>query len=180
MTAMLLGALIIFCLRVIDVSIGTVRVLFVMRGKKWVAAGLGLCESAIFITAMAQVVRDMTPVKMIGYAMGYAAGILVGITIEQWIAAGQVMVRVVSGTKSVELRDRLWKEGYGLTAVRGEGREQEVHILFIVSQRKSTTMLLKLINEVDPHAFVTVDAVSQAIGGYMRPGALQSAMGMKK
>lgn len=177
---MFFGALIIFCLRVLDVSIGTLRVLFVMRGKKWVAAGLGLCESGIFITAMAQVVKDMSPMKMVGYAMGYAAGILVGITIEQWIAAGQVTVRVVSRTKSVELRDRLRAEGYGLTSVRGEGREQEVHILFIVSQRKSTDTILRLVDEVDPQAFVTVDAISQAIGGYMRPGALQSAMAVKK
>lgn len=175
-----LGALFIFMLRVVDVSIGTLRVLFVMRGKKWVAAGLGLFESAILITAMSQVIKNLNTPKIVGYAAGYAAGILVGISIEQWIAAGQVMVRVISKERATALRDRLFAEGFGVTTVRGEGREAEVLVLFIVSQRRRTDAMLKTIRDMDPHAFVTIDAINLAIGGYMRSSAMSSLMSLKK
>lgn len=178
--SILLGALLIFVLRVVDVSIGTLRVLFVMRGKKWIAACLGLCESAIFITAMSKVVRDLTTPKMFGYAAGYAAGILVGISIEQWIAAGQVQVRIVSRANASTLRDRLRDAGFGVTAVRGEGRDDEVLILFVVCLRKRTQAVLDMVKEVDAHAFVTIDAINQAIGGYVRSSALASPMALKK
>jgi uncharacterized protein YebE (UPF0316 family) len=175
-----LAALLIFGLRVTDVSIGTLRMLFVMRGMKWVAAGLGLVESAIFITAMSQVMRDMSPPKMIGYAAGYAVGILVGITIEQWIAAGQVMIRVISKSHAELLRDTLRAEGFGVTAVRGEGREDQVLILFVVCKRRRTEPLLRIIRTIDKEAFVTIDSISLAIGGYMRQGAMTSALALKK
>ena len=178
--AIFLGALFIFCLRVIDVSVGTLRMLFVMRGMKWVAASLGLVESAIFITAMAKVMQDLTAPKMIGYAAGYAGGILVGISIEQWIAAGQVMARVISKSHAEQLRDTLRAAGFGVTAVRGEGRADEVLILFVVCERKRTEPLLRLVREVDKEAFVTIDSISLAIGGYMRQGAMTSALALKK
>ena len=178
--AILLSALFIFCLRVIDVSIGTLRVLFVMRGSKWAAAALGLVEASIFILAISHVMKDLSGPKMIAYAAGYSCGILVGISIEQWIAAGQVMVRVISKSHAEPLRDRLRAEGFGVTTVRGEGRDHEVMILFIVSARKRTQSLLKIAHEVDPQAFVTIDSISMAIGGYMRQGAMSSAMAVKK
>ena len=180
MMSILLGALFIFSLRVIDVSIGTLRVLYVMRGHKWIAAGLGLVESAIFITAMSQVVANLNAPKMIGYAAGYAAGILVGISIEQWIAAGHVLARIISRSEATVLRDRLFSEGYGVTAVRGEGHEADVQILFIVSPRRRTDALAKTVKSVDPQAFVTIDAISQAIGGYLRPSALAGRLSLKK
>jgi uncharacterized protein YebE (UPF0316 family) len=177
--SILLGALLIFSLRVVDVSIGTVRVLFVMRGKKWVAAGLGVLEAGVFITAMTQVFKDMSPPKMVGYAAGYAVGILVGISVEQWIAAGQVMLRVISMTHPHELRDRLRREGFGVTAVRGEGRQAEVLILFVVIQRKHTEKVLELIKSIDVNSFVTIDAITEAIGGYI-PWSSPSPFAIKK
>ena len=117
---------------------------------------------------------------MVGYAAGYAVGILVGISVEQWIAAGQVMLRVISKTHPQVLRDTLRNDGFGVTAVRGEGRQAEVLILFVVIQRKHTDKVLTLIKSVDAAAFVTIDSITEAIGDYIRPWASPSALSMKK
>jgi uncharacterized protein YebE (UPF0316 family) len=176
----LLGALLIFAMRVLDVSVGTIRVLFVMRGRKWTAAILGLFEAAIFVAAVSKVVTDLDLGKMVGYAAGYATGVLVGISIEQWIGAGQVVVRIITREHAVALRDRLFAEGFGVTAVRAEGRQREVLLLFIVCHRRRADALMTIADEIDPSAFVTVDEVSEAFGGYMRPMAVRGLGFLKK
>jgi uncharacterized protein YebE (UPF0316 family) len=165
----LLGALAIFSLRVIDVSLGTVRSLFTIRGQRAVAAGLGLIESGVFIFAVSRVIGSagQNPWKMLGYACGFATGTVLGITIERWIASGTVLLRVISPKHAVRMRATLLNEGFGVTAVRGEGREGEVVILFVVAKRKRGKTALRLVNEIDPDSFVTVEPVSQAIGGYI-------------
>jgi len=114
---LLLGALKIFLLRVGDVSIGTVRVLFSMRGKRWVAAGLGLFESGIFVTAIASVFKDLNsnPWKMLGYAAGFAAGTFLGISIEQWIGSGTIMARILTRLAPEALTDVLRAQEFGVT-----------------------------------------------------------------
>src|SRR5205085_10191130 len=94
---LLLGALEICLLRVSGVSSGTVRVLFSMRGSRWTAAGLGLFESGIFVTAIASVFRHLdNRWNMAGYAVGFAAGTFLGITIEQWLGPGTIMARILT------------------------------------------------------------------------------------
>jgi uncharacterized protein YebE (UPF0316 family) len=163
-----LAALLIFALRVTDVSIGTLRVLYAVRGRRLVAAGLGFFESAVFIFAISSAMRDIHPAKMIAYACGFAAGNYVGITIERWIASGTILARVVTRTGQTPallaaLRDR----GFGVTTIHGSGQHGDVELFFVVAPRKRERELLHLIEEIDPHAFVTLDAVHRALGGYL-------------
>ncbi|HEX2973025.1 MAG TPA: DUF5698 domain-containing protein [Tepidisphaeraceae bacterium] len=163
----LLGALLIFVLRITDVSLGTLRVLYMVRGQRLKAAGLGLVESSIFIFAISRVLAEVSYPKMFGYAGGFAMGTLLGVTIEEWIASGFILVRIISREKGAQLRQRLRDEGFGVTTVRGEGREGELLILFVVALRRRGDELLGVVKEIDANAFVTVDSVNRAIGGYL-------------
>src|SRR5436305_850946 len=143
MLLLLLGALKIFALRVLDVSIGTVRVLFAMNGRRWVAAGLGLIESGIFVVAIAGVFSDLhNPWKMAGYAAGFATGTFLGISIEQWIGSGTIMARILSRTATAALSTALRERGFGVTVLSGEGRAGEIHVLLILAPRRRTHELL--------------------------------------
>lgn len=167
----ILGALLIFLLRITDVSIGTLRVLYMVRGQRLKAAMFGLVESSIFIFAISRVFAEVSYSKMLGYACGFATGTLVGVTIEEWIASGYILVRIISRALGPELRQRLRDGGFGVTMVRGEGREGDLLILFVVALRRRGNELLGIIKETDPNAFITVDSVSRAIGGYLPPVA---------
>ena len=173
-----LGALQIFLLRVCDVSIGTVRSLFAIRGRRFVAASLGFLESGIFVTAIARIFKDLAdPWKMLGYAAGFAAGTFLGITIEQWIGSGTIMVRILTRLAPEALSEMLRERGFGVTVLSGEGREGEVRMFFVVAPRRRTKELLALASSHDPQAFVTVDSVNHAAGGYV---ASASAVSVRK
>lgn len=165
----LLGALQIFLLRICDVSIGTVRVLFAMRGMRWIASALALAESAIFVTAISRVFKGATdPWKMAGYACGFGAGTFLGITIERWIGSGTILARIVTKPLCAQgVAAALRAHAFGVTVTQGEGREGDVSLLFVVAPRRRTDELLRLTREHDPDAFVTVDTVNHAEGGYV-------------
>ena len=164
----ILGALLIFGLRICDVSIGTLRSLYVVRGVRRVAVPLAFLESLIWIFAMSKIMGQITggsAVNMFAYAGGFAVGTLVGITVERWIASGWILVRII--TKEDALTPAIREHDFGVTAVHGEGRYGEQCILFIVTPRRRGRELLDLVRATDKHAFVTVDAVNTAMGGYL-------------
>jgi uncharacterized protein YebE (UPF0316 family) len=161
----LLTSLLIFCLRVTDVSMGTVRVLYAMRGRRFVAMGLGFIESMIFILALSRVASFDSFWKMLAYAGGFATGNFMGITIERWIASGTILARIV--VKHAVLIAGLREAGFGVTVTQGEGREGDVALLLVVAPRKRERELLGVIEKLDPEAFVTIDAVNHAQGGFL-------------
>lgn len=179
MLSVLLGALLVFSLRVCDVSLGTVRTLFTVRGRRYAAAGIALVESMIYLVAVASVLRgEMTWPNMIGYAAGFAAGLIVGVAVEEWIASGHVVIRVISRERPFDLVETLRNDGFGVTVVRGEGRDGEVPILFVMASRTRGRAALRMVRDADPRAFVTVDPIHKAIGGHL-PGAAATG-GMRK
>jgi uncharacterized protein YebE (UPF0316 family) len=164
----ILGALLIFFLRLCDVSLGTLRSLYVVRGDRRWATPLAFCESLIWVFAIAKIMKELDAghsYNMLAYAGGYAAGCFVGITIERWIASGWVLVRII--TKNEALTTAIRARDFGVTQVTAEGRQGEQQILFIVARRRRGDELLELVRKEDEQAFVTVDAVNTAMGGYM-------------
>ena len=168
LVAAALGGLLILAARVCDVSLGTLRTIYMLRGRRLTASSLAVFESAIFITAISAVLSGGVmhePFKVIGYVLGFATGVFVGMTIEQRIASGWTLVRVVERDRHHELAERLRGEGEAVTSVAGEGRDGPSPILFAVIRRKRTPGVLRAIREVAPQAFVTLDSVGQAING---------------
>jgi uncharacterized protein YebE (UPF0316 family) len=162
-------ALLIFCMRIADVSIGTIRTIYTIRGNRVVSACLGVIESGIWVLAISKAVKLMehNPWAIVGWAFGFGAGSFVGITIEKWIGTGHILMRVISLGHSRELRDALLKEDVGVTVLPGQGRTGEVNVLFIVAPRRRGKDLLTTVQQIDGEAFITIDSISQAIGGYM-------------
>lgn len=167
-------ALLIFVLRVTDVSIGTLRMLYAMRGRRLLAAGLGLIESGVFIFAISSALAGAAqdPWKMVGYALGFATGTYLGMTLESWIASGTLMARIISKHHSHALVDALHVAGFGFTSVEGRGRELAVLVVFVVFPRKRAKELTRVICNVDADAFVTTANVNTARGGYLSNYAL--------
>jgi uncharacterized protein YebE (UPF0316 family) len=164
----LLGALLIFCLRLCDVSLGTLRSLYVVRGDRRVAVPLAFVESLVWIIAISRIMAEVTNgnyYNMLAYAGGFACGTLIGMTLEQWIASGWILVRIIS--KDEELTPVIRSHDFGVTELQGEGRHGEQAILFIVAPRRRGNELLERVREKDPDAFVTIDAVNTPMGGYL-------------
>ena len=162
------GALVIFCLRIVDVSADTMRVIFTIRGKRGIAATLGFLQALVWIFAVGNAVKHLdSTLHVLGYAGGYAMGTWVGITIEQAIAYGVATVRVVSKTAGVEIADALRQRGFGVTEYPGFGRDGTVEIVNSVVQRSHVPEVLKLVVQWDPDAFVTVEEPKVLRGGSM-------------
>jgi uncharacterized protein YebE (UPF0316 family) len=175
----LLGALLIFSLRIVDVSIGTLRVMYMVRGERAKTVPLAFVESGVWVFAITRIVKQVdNPLNMLAFAAGYAAGTMVGMTLERWIASGHILVRVISDKADHgELLGAIRGAGFGVTVVHGQGRAGEQAILFVVALRRRGRELLDLIRRLDDDAFVTVDPVSRAIGGYLPASA---AAGLRK
>lgn len=171
-------AILIFLLRICDVTIGTVRVLYTVRGKRVVSMILGFIESLVWIFAISRLMKTVNenPINMVAWAIGFATGTAVGITLEKWIASGEVLIRIISVFHSRELRAMLREMGFGVTAVEGEGKDGSVLILFVVTPRKRGKEVIQTIERVDPDAFMTVEPVSHAIGGYLPESASPASL----
>jgi uncharacterized protein YebE (UPF0316 family) len=161
-----IGALLIFCLRIVDVSCDTMRVIFAIRGKRGIAACLGFFQALIWIFAVGNAVKYLDSwLHILGYATGYAAGTMVGITIERAVAYGLTAVRIVSRHGGVEIAEALRERGYGVTEFAGYGREGGVEIVNSVVQRAHLDEVMQIIDRFDPQAFVTVEEPKILRGG---------------
>jgi uncharacterized protein YebE (UPF0316 family) len=163
------NALLIFCLRLTDVSMGTVRVIMVTRGmKKW-AALLGFVEVSIWVVAISRVLGNIDTVwNVIGYAGGFACGTLVGMWIEGKLALGHIEVHIVSMTKGQAIADRIRAAGYGATLLQAQGKAGPVYMVNVVAPRKQAKNILRLVNEVDARSFVTIEEARRVVRGYRR------------
>ena len=156
-----LATFFIFTLRVIDQSLGTMRALYVNKGKPYHAALLGFIESIIWILAISQVIRDIEdPLLVIGYAAGFAAGTILGSYMEQTIGIGSIVVKVFASVESPSVAQHLRDEGYGVTVINGEGKDGAVRIYWCIIPRRKLKSVLKLISKVNPDAYVTTDSAN--------------------
>ncbi len=152
------GPLIIFGLRIVDVSLATLRMLMVMRGRKQIAPLIGFVEVLIWIFAVGTAIRYLhSPLHLIGYAGGFAMGTLVGVWIEEKMALGMAAVRVMSQYGGSEIAGSLRQRGFGVTQFAAQGRDGHVEVLYTVLRRRDVSGVLKQVSRQDPHAFVTVE-----------------------
>lgn len=155
-----LSALGIFLLRIGDVSISSVRIVTLMRGRIWLAALMGFFESLFWVSAAAIVFANLdNPVRIIAFAAGFAAGTALGGHIERWLAMGTAFIRVVSSVDANPVADALRLNGYPVTVLNAEGRDGEVRVNFLVLPRRKVKDALAIVSEINPAAFVTVEDI---------------------
>lgn len=152
--------LFIFCARIIDVSLGTIRIILVSKGIRGLAAILGFIEVLIWIIAIGQIMQNLTNfLNYLGYAAGFATGTFVGVLIENKLSIGKVVIRIITKKDSTELLEFLLINNYHLTTMDAEGRFGNVKIIFLVLQRKEVPQLISIINRFNPNAFYTIEDV---------------------
>ena len=155
---LIFSALIIFSLRLADQSLGTMRTLLVSKNKPIYAALIGLVESAIWIVAISQVIKDIDDPILIGaYATGFAAGTILGTYIERIVGVGNIVVRVFTPSNSPSVAETLRDNGHGVTVIDGEGKEGPVKIYLCVIPRRKLKSVLGMIEEINPNAYITTD-----------------------
>ncbi|MDP3981100.1 MAG: DUF5698 domain-containing protein [Chlamydiota bacterium] len=169
MWTVLLNTLLIFILRVTDVSLGTMRVMLVTRGFRKGAALIGFVEITIWVIAISKVIGHLTHIAyIIGYSSGFAAGTLCGMWIIEKLSLGSVILRIISITKGADITKAIRDAGYGATLIRAEGLSGEVFLIDVVATRKQVGHLLKLTRDIDRKVFITIEETPQVIGGYQR------------
>jgi uncharacterized protein YebE (UPF0316 family) len=152
--------LLVFCARVIDVTLGTLRIIFISRGKKHIAPLLGFVEVFIWIAVVAQIVRGVNDlVTYLAYAAGFAAGNFVGMYIEDRLAIGTQVIRIIVPNGADPLTANLSAAGYGVTRVAGQGGSGPVTLVYTVVKRKDVFVVLSLIHQTHPHAFLSIEDV---------------------
>ena len=155
---LIFSALIIFSLRLADQSLGTMRALLVSKNKPIYAALIGLVESAIWIVAISQVIKDIDDtVLIVAYAAGFAAGTILGSYIERIVGVGNIVVRVFSPANSPSVAETLRDNGHGVTVIDGEGKDGPVKIYLCVIPRRKLKSVLNMIEEINPNAYITTD-----------------------
>ena len=167
MVEILLGAFLIMCMRICDVTIGTFRTLMVVQGKKYHAGVLGFFEVLIWIFAMKYIVQHMDNyLNLIFYAVGFGLGNILGITIEQKFAIGYVQLNIISKRHVAEIAAELRTSHFAATIVPAEGNNGSSSILLTIIRRKNQKAVIKLIESIDPKAFITVQH-SRPYRGYI-------------
>jgi uncharacterized protein YebE (UPF0316 family) len=162
-------ALTIFFLRVSDMTLDTLRVLVVMRGRKAIAWVLGFFQAAIFIVAISSVLSNVNNIlNVVGYAAGFATGNVVGMLIEEWLAIGHTHLSIISSRRGAAIADRLREDGYAVTELSGRGKDGTVTLLNCSVLRKNVDRVRKIINEVDDEAFITAEDVRPVRRGFWR------------
>jgi len=165
----ILGALVIFSLRICDVSIGTIRLIMITRNHRIQAAALGAAEVTIWLVAVSAVLGNVsTPWHVVGYAGGFATGTLVGMWIEGKLALGTVEVQVISLTSGKQIAQALRDAGWPATLYHAEGRSGDVSDVSCIIPRRQQASVIRLVDEIDPQCFVTIREARQILRGYRR------------
>lgn len=173
--------LLIFFARIVDVSIGTIRVILLSRGNRYVAPLLGFFEVIVWLTAISKVMQNLTNIVCyIAYGAGFAAGNYIGMLLESKLALGFQMVRIISTSPLQLIPTELRNEGYGVTTVEGRGASGPVHILFSVISRKKVNEFIKLVLSIEPNAFISIEDVRSSYAGYLQSTTRGDAFWLRK
>jgi uncharacterized protein YebE (UPF0316 family) len=164
-----LGAIFVFSMRVMDMACDTLRVLFVVRGKKKLSWVLGFAQSTIFIIAISKVLTNLdNPLTVIGYAAGFATGNVIGMYIEERLAIGHTSIRVVSSHRGTLVVEKLREAGFGVTEIPARGKDGMVTVLNLSVQRKDIDRVDTIVLETDPDAFITTEDMRPLRRGFWR------------
>lgn len=152
--------LLIFLARVSDVTIGTLRIVFVSKGFKFLAPILGFFEIFIWLIAMSKIFQNLDNwFYYVAYALGFATGNYVGLKIEERMALGYVNLRIITALSGEMLIKSLAKAGYGVTHIDAQGSQGDVNVIFCIVKRKCIDNITSLIKEHNPNAFYTIEDI---------------------
>ena len=163
--------------RILDVSVGTIRVIFVSRGYKNLAPALGFVEVIVWLLAIGQIMQQLDNfMSYIGYGAGFAAGNYFGIILVEKMSIGTVVVRIIPRKDVTKLIDKLREANYGVTSADAEGKTGPVKIIFSIVKKKDLPTALEIINTYSPNAFYTIEDVQKVNEGYFKESQKKKKM----
>ncbi|NLW45204.1 MAG: DUF2179 domain-containing protein [Syntrophomonadaceae bacterium] len=159
----------IFFARIIDVSLGTVRMILTIRGERYIAAIIGFFEIMVYVVALGKVLGSLDePIRLILYCLGFASGVIVGSWLEGVLALGYQGIQVIMDKDNQELAERLREEGYAVTTWKAEGLSGPKLVMELVVQRCMALKVAERIREYDEHAFIVFMEPKTFAGGYFK------------
>jgi uncharacterized protein YebE (UPF0316 family) len=155
--------ILIMIARIVDVSIGTLRIIFIAKRKVVLAPVLGFFEVLIWLLAIEQIFKNLNNVACyVAYAGGFGLGNYIGMILEKRLALGLEMIRIITKSHSTELINHLKSFGNGITIVDGHGSNGHVKIVFSVIPRKKMKEVITMVNSIEPSAYYTVENIDFA------------------
>jgi uncharacterized protein YebE (UPF0316 family) len=171
----------VFFARIADVTLGTLRIIFTARGKRKLAPLLGFVEVFIWVSVISEITKGAHNfAAYLAYAAGFAAGTYIGMYIEDKLALGMMVVRVILPASAPDLTAALRARGYGFTRVEAQGSQGAVRLIYVVINRKHLAEVADLIQSAHPNAFYTVEELRSAAHGVFpasAPGGLRVRKG---
>jgi uncharacterized protein YebE (UPF0316 family) len=159
--------LLIFLARIVDVSLSTVRMLLVVRGRRYLAAATGVMEATVHVAVLSRIVTNVRdPWRILAYGLGFASGTLLGRVLEERLSMGHVSLQVIPHEDSQdELLAAMRTMGYGVTVLEGRGMTGPKMVMLVSADRKTLPRLTSLIEEFSPGCFITVLETRAVQGG---------------
>lgn len=165
-TSVIITPLLIFCARVIDVSLSTVHVIFINRGLKRLAPLVGFFTILVWLFAITQIMQHLDHwFNYVAYAGGFATGTYVGIWLEEKLAVGMILVRIITEKEAAPLIQTLKSSGFGVTVSNAQGTSGPVKIVYTVIQRKNQGQVIDIIEQTHPKAFFSTEDIRAASQG---------------
>ncbi len=162
--------LLIVLARVVDVTLGTIRIIYISRGMKFLAPVFGFFEILVWLMAIGQIMQNLSnPVYYLAYAIGFAAGNMVGIFVEERLAVGKVILRIITQREATQLASHLRSAGYGVTTVDAEGAQGPVKLIFTVIDREKIKAVVDSVQTYNPRAFYSIEDVRSVREGIFPP-----------
>ena len=163
--------LLIFSARIVDVSLGTLRIIFVSRGMKYIAPIFGFMEVLIWLIALGQIMQNLTnPINYVAYAGGFAMGNFLGIYLADKLAMGTVCIRIITVEDATKLLAYFSSENIGYTVADAKGATGEVKLIFSIIKKKNLNKVIELIHSLNPKSFVSVEEIQSVEKGiFPRP-----------
>ncbi len=156
--------------RVVDVTLGTIRIIYISRGMKFLAPIFGFFEILIWLIAIGQIMKNLNnPVYYLAYALGFAGGNLVGIFVEERLAVGRVILRIITQRDAKKLVAYLRSSGFGVTTVEAEGATGPVDLIFTVIDREKVKAVVHSVQTYNPRAFFSIEDVRLVKEGIFPP-----------
>lgn len=164
-----MAGLFIFAMRVTDMSMDTLRMMFVIKGKKILAGLVGTMQALVFILAVGKALSGpLNFWTVFGYATGFGTGIILGMVLEQKLAIGYSMIQIYSSGSGKAIARVLRDNGHAATELYGEGKNGTVSVVTCAVARKYKRFVKDMVENIDPQAFITFDDVNLTRRGYFR------------
>ncbi len=159
--------LMIFAARVVDVTLGTLRIIFVSRSMKILAPLVGFFEALIWLLAVGQIFQHLTNIGLyIAYAAGFSIGNYIGIYLEGKIAMGLLCVRTITTDDATDLIEYLKENDFGVTSISASGISGQVRLILSIIKRKDLKRMIQIIQQKMPKAFISIEDVRSVNEGF--------------